>query len=181
MQALAQAARRLATAAWLFAAPLGAAATGSAKQADPPTDYVVVVGRALDQAYVPDLELACPPDHVCMDSVTRWDLHVSRVVRGPPLRGRITVSRIEHALFRPEALRRFRTFVLFRLGEENQAWLRTEYFLAEIDADPRRLCTNLRAADLGLRPWPYTPRKHDEAPCYDLRHGATMPWPPAPR
>jgi hypothetical protein len=92
----------------------------------------LVVGRASSQKIIENVEVPCPDDHICMHGWNRWVITIHRTVAGPPVSGRVRLAVIEHGLYGPDALKRFRAFVIAPIEDpEKRKLLGAEYYLLD--------------------------------------------------
>ena len=110
----------------------------------------VFIGRALSNEET-GLMPECPPDHVCLNTWSKWEIKVSQTLAGPPLSGVVKAAKLQHGRIVPSYLRRFRFFVLRPI--ENavlREQLQTEYLLVEVAQPIQMYCINNHPTHIGL-------------------------------
>lgn len=101
----------------------------------------LVVGHALKNEYIEDVEIPCPPEHICMNAWFRWTVIVDTTLHGQKISGRIVAARIQHAQFVPRYQKKLRMFVLDRIEDEAQRKiLRAEYYLRDMSIVHEMYC-----------------------------------------
>lgn len=114
------------------------------------TEESVVLGRALKNGYIEDVEIPCPPERICMDAWFRWTVTVDTTLHGPKVSGRIVAARIQHAQFVPRHQKKLRMFVLDRIEDETQRkLLRAEYYLRDMSIVHEMYCLDSET-ELGI-------------------------------
>jgi hypothetical protein len=101
-------------------------------------EYVSFFGRAEKQILLPELEQACPDNHICMDSVYRWTIRIDKIVAGQISGRTVKAASIQHSEF-VYANRKQALYVLSRIEDPAKRKLSgADYWLEEY-APPRTL------------------------------------------
>src|SRR5688572_10448947 len=95
-------------------------------------EHSVVLGRALENRWIRDVEVPCPENHICQDVWVRWVIDAKRTLNGPELRGRVTAAAIQHTEVVRSYQDRIKLFVLTPIDSpEDRRLLRADYYLSD--------------------------------------------------
>jgi hypothetical protein len=81
----------------------------------------------------------------------RWTIRIQRTLSGPPITGRITVVRSQHAYFLRSYLKEFRLFVLTPIEDaQTRRNLKADYYLKDLSQRHPMYCLDEDPMELGI-------------------------------
>ncbi|HFC29416.1 MAG TPA: hypothetical protein ENJ44_00045, partial [Oceanospirillales bacterium] len=111
-------------------------------QAKENKEYTVLVGKLMEQEYVPDIQpSSClKEDVICMSSFYLYKIHIQQVISGEPLAGIIKVARYQHAKYMYRGSDNA-IFVIEKItNEKTRQLLKTNHFITEYIAPKVTYC-----------------------------------------